>query len=330
MYFFEGKNSVVIPVDFNVFFQSACDYKKNIRYSREYTLSEAVFNKLQVYLQNKKENKFIAIDMNHIVSYPARIFNKLNIHENKVFFYGVNNPNLRQRMKEDLEDLIWLKDDVACFENSYSNQVEKIIESECKTSRQEHQNRIIGKLVEDVPHKVQLLESSGLYSNFYVNIKQLFIDVKGYYYIIFCLAEKISYLNEKVDAFISSSKNGAIIANVLGGILDIKEVHLIGVGPKYSMELGDSVDCIKAGKKYMYIFDFMCTGTELKIVSALVNSKKASLRYAVGVAKYRKAKIESQLFKNVIVLADTEELKIDYKIAGEEKDIITLREKINE
>ena len=96
-------------------------------------------------------------------------------------------------------------------------------------------------------------------------------------------------------------------------------MHLIGVGPKYSMELCDSVKCIQEERKYAYIFDFMCTGTELKIVSALINSKRGYLVYSAGIARY-KENINFNLIKDMDVIVDTKELGIKYKIFGEPGD----------
>lgn len=99
--------------------------------------------------------------------------------------------------------------------------------------------------------------------------------------------------------------------------MDIKEVHLIGVGPKYAMESGNPMDSIKEGKKYAYIFDFLCTGTELKIVDALIHAKRAHLVYAAGIARYKKKYGKGAAFQ-IDTLTDTEEMEIDYKIAGDE------------
>ena len=79
------------------------------------------------------------------------------------------------------------------------------------------------------------------------------------------------------------------------------------------MELCDSVKCIQEERKYAYIFDFMCTGTELKIVSALINSKRGYLVYSAGIARY-KENINFNLIKDMDVIVDTKELGIKYKI----------------
>ncbi len=223
---------------------------------------------------------------------------------------------VKDRISEDLEQLQWINNNIAYCSNKSDLEIEDIVNNQCVEARQSKINEIIGDLVHCDENKMIHLESSGLYSNCYVDVKRLFLDVENYYYIIFSLAEIVFNRIGHVDALVSSSKNGAIIANILGGLLDVKEVHLIGVGPKYSMELGDTIDCIKQGKKYAYIFDFMCTGTELKIVSALINSKKAYLTYAAGIAKY-KNDAGTYMIEKIDVLTDTKEMGINYRVVGE-------------
>lgn len=320
MYSLENDNVSIIPMDFNVFFRSAKKYKKNIRYSKECVVSEMFFDELETFIsESNKEN--ISIDMKNVVSCPKHLFRRINAYNKKLIFFNVESEKIKQLLIEEMEELIWVRDTVACYFNKDKYTVERLIDRECINARKKEEFKIIKSIVNNEDGYIQLLDSSGLYSNCYVDVKKLFIDVEKYYFIIFSLAEQLYNLGDHIDAFISSSKNGAILANILGGLLDVKEVHLIGVGPKYSMELGDSVECIKKGKRYVYIFDFMCTGTELKIVSALINSKKAYLPYAAGIAKYKKD-ADFQLLSKLVVLADTKDIEIDYKIAGAKEDII--------
>ncbi len=319
MYSFENDNLSIIPMDFNVFFCSAKKYKKNIRYSKECVVSEMFFDELESFIsESHKEN--ISIDMKNVVSCPKHLFRRINVYNKKLIFFNVESENVKQLLIEEIEKLTWVRDTVACYFDKDNYTVEKLVDTECITARKKEEYKIIKSVVDNGNGHIQLLDSSGLYSNCYVDVKKLFIDVEKYYFIIFSLAEQLYNFEGHIDAFISSSKNGAILANILGGLLDVKEVHLIGVGPKYSMELGDSVECIKEGKRYVYIFDFMCTGTELKIVSALINSKKAYLPYAAGIAKYKKD-ADFHLLSKLVVLADTKDMGIDYKIAGAKEDI---------
>lgn len=320
MYSFEDDNLSIIPMDFNVFFCSAKKYKKNIRYSKECVVSEMFFDELEIYISNSNK-EIISIDMKNVVSCPKHLFSRLDVYIEKLVFFNVESDKIKELLMEELEKLTWIRDNIACFSNRDNSMVEKLVDINCINSRKKEEYKIIKSIVDDKDEHIQLLDSSGLYSNCYVDVKKLFNNVEKYYFIIFSLAEQLYNLGGHIDAFISSSKNGAILANILGGLLDIKEVHLIGVGPKYSMELGDSVECIKKGKRYVYIFDFMCTGTELKIVSALINSKKAYLPYAAGIAKYKKD-ADFHLLSKLVVLADTKDMEIDYKIAGAKEDIV--------
>lgn len=310
----QGEN--IIPVDFNVFYNTAKIYKKNIRYSREYTITESFFEEMLWYI-SEVSNEKVFIDMENIVSYPTRLFSKLQKYINKIVIYNLKNEKIRQMLSEDLEELRWTEDRQAACGKDNSCDIRNEIKQYCLSSRKREVIRIVKAIVNCEEEETQFLASSGLYSNCYVDVKKLFYNMKEYYYVIFSLAKKIhnKMSQEPIDAFVSSSKNGAIIANILGGLLNVKEVHLIGVGPKYSMELGDSIECIKSGKKYAYIFDFMCTGTEYKIVSALINSKKAYLAYAIGIAKYKK-EMDSFIQDSVDALVDTKEMEIDYRIIG--------------
>lgn len=322
MYTIKIQDRTIVPVDFNIFYDTAKVYKKNIRYSREYTITENFFEELFCYISNTSDDK-VFIDMENIVSYPTRLFSRLQKYIDKIVIYNLNNKKIRQMLREDLERLYWTDDELVAFGNGKEHDIKEELNKYCSESRQKEKIRIVKGIVSCREKADQLLASSGLYSNCYVDVKKLFYSVDGYYYIIFSLAQEIhnNISKMQIDAFVSSSKNGAIIANILGGLLDIKEVHLIGVGPKYSMELGDSVECIKKGKKYAYIFDFMCTGTELKIVSTLINSKKAYLPYAIGIARYRR-KMKSCVVESIDVLVDTEEMNIDYRIVGKSDNLI--------
>lgn len=291
------------------------DMLKNIQFQK-------IFLKSYIYLFiSGEKDKEIYIDMKNIISYPTRMFTRLEKYLDRIVLFNVmSESTIKDRISEDLMQLKWASDSVAYYSNKSAMEIEEIVNNQCSIARKSKINQIVQDLVQCDENMMIHLESSGLYSNCYIDVKKLFLDVDNYYYIIYSLAEIVFNRIGHVDAFVSSSKNGAIIANILGGLLDVKEVHLIGVGPKYAMELGDTIDCIKQGKKYAYIFDFMCTGTELKIVSALINSKKAFLTYAAGIAKH-KNDVSTYMMQEIDVLTDTKALGIDYKIVAEKNSI---------
>lgn len=322
MFIIDINNIRIIPLDFCVFFLDASNYIGRFKFSKKQYINEAVFKDLMQEILENNDKKIIGVDMSNISSYPMHIFSKISSNEN-VFFFNINEENIRLRMKEDLPQLIWRSDETAIFSMDKWSEINEMLKNDCKSSRKIKQAEIMRKTMlrqEDV----YTLESSGLYSNCYLSIKKLFREVEDFYFIIFSLAHRISDL-PKFDAFVTSSKNGAIIATILGDILNVKEIHLIGVGPKYSMEFDGSVDSIKPGKRYVYIFDFMCTGTELKIVSALINSKKGILKAAIGISRYKK-NINVSLSGSIEVLLEQKELGIEYLIAGSKEELQILKD----
>ncbi len=313
---FDKDKIIYIATDFNMFFITASERMKYIRYDQEYDLTESFVDEI-IRCIISKPNFEIIIDLNNVGYVPSRSLSRLSEYISRVIFYNVNKSMMISRIENELPELVRAKTDnsIYCIESRIDKALK--LEKEIKDIRKNEIRRVIKSLISS-KEEPNYLESSGLYSNFYVDVKQLFVNVQDFYYIVFCLAEQLYSKMNRVDAIVSSSKNGAIIACILAGLFDIKEVHIIGVGPKYAMKLGDSIDCIKEGKKYAFIYDFMCTGTELKIISALINSKKGVLEFAAGIAKY-KEHTGKNILENVYALASTDELEIDYKIFGEFK-----------
>lgn len=321
MIFVEKNNICYIPMDANIFLSVSRDYGQKMKYSKEYSITDSFFIELDTFIfSNRDKWDFIALDMNNISSAPSRKFALFLVYLDKLVMYNINNNRIQSILKEDLPEAKWKENNI--FPSSVINDISLQMEITTIGSnvKQMKQIEIVNSLA-NKSDKLYLLESSGLYSNYYINIKQLFLDVENFQFIIYSLASILAKNKEqmKIDALVTSSKNGAIIAYILSGILDIKEVHLIGVGPKYAMEIGDAIECIRPGKRYAYVYDFMCTGTESKIVSALINSKKAYMPYAIGIAKYRKH-INYCPVSRIDQLVDTEMMKIKYNIVGEKDE----------
>ena len=315
----ENKNVCIIPVDFWAFFQEASKYKEKNIYSSKHNIGEDTFNLINDKINNTLDERFLAIDMKNISSYPMHLFSKISCNKSNVFFFNVNEGSVKLRMNEDLNSIQWINDSTAVFSPEKRTEIDNIIANECNDVYRKKQAEILCSKMLKTEKGIYKLESSGLYSNCYLSVKYLFREVEDLYYIIYGMADIISKLS-KFDAFVTSSKNGAILAAILSDLLNIKEIHLLGIGPKYSMEFGDSLECIKPGKRYLYIFDFMCTGTELKIVSALINSKRAKLKGAVGISRY-KEEIAMPLDCGISVLVESKNFDISYELAGKPEEL---------
>lgn len=137
------------------------------------------------------------------------------------------------------------------------------------------------------------LRSSNIYSNIYLDLKKMFNDYQKYSLIVYELCSIIdkNFLTQnvqklKIDGLICSSNNGLALATIIGQLLEIDVEYLINVGPDLSIKDRDYIDRIKKGKNYIYIYDFMCLGTEYKITEFILNFKKANLISSVGIAVY--------------------------------------------
>lgn len=325
LYYWEDEKYIIIPLSFNIFYRESLRNKRHISFAREFSISEILFDELLDLITKTNVQKIVALDMQR-VNYPGKMFGEMKDIKQKVVFFNIFGEVLQKKMQEDLPTLNWSHDERICFLNGLiSENILNAYETDFVLVNQNLYGKILVSIADMYDENTPLLlDSSGLYSNMYITVKKLFLDPLSYYFILYGMAVNVEGMGE-FDGFISSSKNGAILANLLGSLLNKKVVHIQGVGPKYSMKVGNIRNEIKYGKSYIYVFDFICTGTELKIISALVNSNDAYLVGAIGFAMYGgKKRKQTVAVQKVNCLITTEEAKVQYKIAGSEDDIYNL------
>lgn len=317
---------VMIPMAMNAFYHNITIGTNIIEYSKEVSISADFLNSLLEYIECVPEKKYIIIDVDG-VDYAFRLFKKFQNVKGPVFFVNINSSALRDKMNEDLQSIEFSMDKKSAVLNmEYSSTWDEIREKYSSIITYRIYAQIVRELIDGVSHdpiRPQKLDSSGMYSNMYVNVKRLFLCPEKYYAILFGLAKEIQNSGIEYDGLVSSSKNGALLANLLGVMLDKKVIHIMGLGPKYAMNIGNLQKEIKKRKNYVYVFDFRCTGTEMKILSALINANDAYINGAIGIAVYKN---DSKCAVNdgMMYLVDIKEEGIPYKIAGEEEDIIKL------
>lgn len=321
MRYIEEDNFMIFPLDYISFIELSYDYGQNLKYTKSYNFTEKMAHEINTYIKDNRD-KYIALDMSNIGGIPQKLNYYLDISGTNIVIFNIKNDVIKTKISHDFQGNIeWLDAYTACSSDALDSLREMKYRDTFDNCRKKEQNRIVRSLAERLSEP-QRLDSTGLFCNYYIDFKKLFSNPHDFHYIIYNLAGLMYGKLENIDAIITSSRNGAILASVLGGLLRIKEVHLIGIGPKYAARLGDSVDCIREGKRYAYIFDFMCTGTEMKITNALINSKKAYFENAFGIATlYKKNDIGGVFEKKIHSLTDVEEAGIDYKVSASYKDI---------
>ena len=321
MFYSESEKYVIVPLASNIFFQESKLNRKYMGFAKEYFISDKLFDEIKELIRQFVDVKVIALDMNR-VDYPGRLFEELVECTEMVIFFNVNRQVLKDKLKENLPHMKWNEEDTLGVHNGNVTQDIILANDTCfKNVNKVIYKDILNSIVDLYDRDPIYLDSSGLYGNMYISAKKLFVKPEAYFQILYGMALETEKLGE-FDSFISSSKNGAVLAEILGAMLGKKVVHIRGVGPRYSMYFGNIQKEIKKGKSYVYVFDFVCTGTELKILSALVNANDAYLIGGVGIAEYEGEMEEKNSFMEKInPLITTKEAGLNYKIAGCREDV---------
>lgn len=320
---------IMVPMAMNAFYFSIPIGAKKIRYANVISISENFMDELIEYIEGIDSNKYIIIDM-ECADYAFRLFERFLSIKKMIVFTNINTVSLQDKIEDNLPD-IQFSDDKKCagWNVSLDDTMYQICREHSSTISHKIYAQIVRNLIDEPVgehFEPQRLDSSGLYSNMYVNVKRLFLEPEKYYAIIYALAKKIANSEIEFDGFVSSSKNGALIANLLAMMLDKKSIHIPGVGPKYAMNIGNLSKEIKKRKNYIYVFDFKCTGTEMKILSALINANDAYIQGSIGIAVYKDDEIEVEK-GDMMYLVNIKKEGIPYKIAGEKEDLIKLMNK---
>lgn len=137
------------------------------------------------------------------------------------------------------------------------------------------------------------LNSSNVYANKYIDIKKTFQKKECFFLIIYqlCIMIENEFKYQQlgdidIDYLVCSSNNGAIIASLLGQLLGIKVVYLMNLGPNLTVNDKELIKSIDPKKKYLYIYDFICLGTEYRITKSLLLYKDCRFLGAAGVALF--------------------------------------------
>ncbi len=288
-----------------------------------YKHMESIHNYIQ--REGDKSERYYILDMKYIDNAGDRIFNQLDGFDNVMIINVGSFPALSRRIEEDLKSFDkknegWFSNDStydvylknkAMIENIYREIEVSIVDSYTR------------RMTEQEIENAKPLSSSNIYSNMYIDTAQLFYNVENYRFMIFRLLCKIYEYEEhnfdKISGFISASSNGANLANIIGWLTGKKAIFCTDLGPKYSLTLKYFVDDIRPKKNYVYIFDFLCLGTEAKMLNAIVNVKNANILSGYGFASYTK-NTEGILAKmhSIVNLKDE---KFGYRITGDKEEL---------
>lgn len=336
MYIMDETDFIVLPLAYNDFCEDVISISQTGTFtgeiSLERVLSASSIHKIISFISEdmKGKDRCYVIDMRNIISYAEHSFTQLQkIIEANIIFFGASDetgiklnediPGKLLDLSDKMKGTKRLRKEAICqiqtkVEKIYLNETAKIV------------RWMSHKITKIESEKITPLDSSGVFCNMYVNAKKLFLDPDKYYFILYQMILRIAKYKEQIDALISASRNGANLANIIGWLLNIKVVHCITLGPKFSLSMQNINKDIRKRKNYFYIFDFMCLGTEAKVLNAILAVKGARLIGGMGIANY--IAIDKSSGQGVIskmnTLIDTHTANLDYKIAGTKEDILKL------
>lgn len=232
--------------------------------------------------------------------------------------------NLRSRLNQDIPNLVTYEhcNEVLCVNLP---QVEPLANRRnFQESIDQHYREKLCKLLESIVVKETekpktLLESSGVYVNHYIALKNIFQNMNNAMFVVYKMAEKIHaecpHCEEKV--LVCCSQTGAAFTSLLSMLLGLRAVYCINIGPKFALDIEHLKREIQAGQEYIYAFDFLCMGTEAKILHALLSILGGSLVYGIGVANYldiSAVEFKDSIFAKLHTLVDIRSAVPDYQI----------------
>ena len=257
-------------------------------------------------------------------------FAKTNINSDKVFLELFTSDILKYRIiLSNIETITTHKSLITALESIKINYQDFLINKNhyivlnSSTSIEDVNNLIcecnnyIVKQIKNIcfmkSNKTHYLSNSNLYIKDYFNVKNLFSDNDLFAYTVNKMCEWIVSNFQHVDALICSSNNGAVLCNIIGDLLNKKSLFAFNIGPNLSIKDIEDLDKIEKDKKYIYIFDFMCIGTEYKIIQTITRIKKAFICASVGVGVYltpNRNKNHEKIYR--LVNVDSSEYKVSF------------------
>lgn len=329
LFFIKNRNSVIIPLAYNIFMYNYMTSKDKLPYyEKNIGLQDEFVDVLETNLKNlydSDSNMVMLLDFKNIFSCnrPFKNCSNTDFVKNVVFANINNNLSVKNRLISCIPNLKEKQINggtCLCIDQSKISQVETI---NFKKLYDEYILRLLEESNSIIDHSDNwvYLDSSGVYANYYIRIKNIFYYPDIYTYIIYRLVEHISEFQDfnKIDALISTSKTGGIIATLVGAMLDKKVIHCLGIGPKNVADIENINEKIRTSKNYYLISDFVCLGTEVKIINTIVTCLKANIIGGVAVASYIDIQgnndYSTSSLNKIYPLSNVNECEIDFKVS---------------
>lgn len=268
----------------------------------------------------------VCLDMRHISSYVSRGFRFVHERGLPVIFANVSleAENLRSRLNQDIPGLVIYEhcSEVLCVNVSQVEAIANVPDFQGGV-QQLYRDKLCELLRSTLEgggdDSVTLLESSGVYVNHYIAMKNLFRNMNDAMFVVYQMAEAVcaGCPDWRGKTLVCCSKTGAAFTSLLSMLLGLRAIYCVNIGPKFALDIEYLKREARPGEKYIYAFDFLCMGTEVKILHALLSILDGNLIYGIGVANYLNIsapEFQDSIFAKLHTLVDIREAVPDYRI----------------
>lgn len=282
---------IIIPIQFNICFNNIELHYHNKKSEDLNPVPEVLTSDWGVIFKDfieSSRDKCIIIDLGGI-KVDEKVFNTWkDISDISLIYINCDELLIHSIKKAYGEELIELRKTDGIYCNVYgsqfytNNNLEANFINEVKTYFTDECAKRLA--LDGKDNVIKKNNSSNIFASFYIDIKKLFSRNKNMNVFLFGLYKKIEMLKE-YDYFVVVSSNGAIMANILSYLFKKEVLYLLNLGPTIALSNRDLRSKIKTNAKYLYVFDFLCLGNELKTLDMLLKINGAQLVYGIGVAQ---------------------------------------------
>jgi len=285
-----------IPIHLYTIMHYENDSVSNSGYFYKSHIEPVLINKIINFINKSSCNNFI-LDFSRIHGSLER-GSFIRLHEildnNSLIFINLDNDTLanidnsipREKMKNIGEFLFSNNSVTEEFIKKISNFNSQIMNEKIENEKKNYLRLMFNK---HAGSNQKPLKSSNIYTNKYIDVKKMFYDFPSFMLLIYELSIIIdkNFTGDKVfDCFLCVSNNGSAIGTVLGQLFNKDVTYIMNLGPNLKIKSEGEIDKIRRNVKYLFLFDFICLGTEYKYAYSLVDYKCANLIGGVGPSKY--------------------------------------------
>lgn len=320
----------LIPIAFDhMLFQlshrSEGKQNETVRFESEQNLESVYLNSLCE--QIEALGGPVCLDMRYVSSSVDRGFRPFAEKELPLFFCGfsASSESLKKRLKQDMGELVTYEHpDILCVKQPVIEEIanRRELMDEVDAIYQAKTYELLKSVTYPKNEAPVLLESSGVKVSSYVALKDLFLHMEDALFILYRMAEKIHSkyplpTDRANKMLICCSKTGAAYTSLLSMLLNMRSVYCVSVGPKFALDTTHLKNEIQVGQDYIYVFDFLCMGSEAKILHAMVSCLGGNLEYGIGAANYlniRAPELQDSFLSKLETLADIRTAVPDYHV----------------